>query len=374
MTYEQLGGDATGQAVGDMVFRTYAEAGEAPNSGMMVWAWRTCYDISQGLPKERAIAKHEAELRSALGLDNNTIVVPPGGVQAPVAPRDYRGNMCGVRISGLPPVPGGARDSSLVLSWFYGRYNTDDRAKIRAHWKSSLNTDVLLSWPDDRSFGYSPEGFIGLCSELSADGLRPCVMLLSKYYDPHQDVVGCLANVNQVLPMILERKAASRLCIGFELGIEVDGRPWLLPSHLDELTDDIAPRCVAAGIPLYVHFQQGYSHLDKDPGGTFRGYWSRQKGKLTGLWHQRHLGWDRDEYKGRLEDILVRFSGAHAGGVPPDNGINGNPFDVIALEITAHNQYAEGMSEAEGNLLGWWAINAPIPSNGVRVMGSGNGQ
>ncbi len=51
------------------------------------------------------------------------------------APRVWKGNMCGVRILGLPPVPGGATNPSLVLSWLYPRYNDVDRAKIRVAWK-----------------------------------------------------------------------------------------------------------------------------------------------------------------------------------------------------------------------------------------------
>ncbi len=51
------------------------------------------------------------------------------------APRVWAGNFCGVRVPGLPPVPGGAADPSLVLSFFYDRYGPDDQARIRQAWK-----------------------------------------------------------------------------------------------------------------------------------------------------------------------------------------------------------------------------------------------
>ena len=65
------------------------------------------------------------------------------------APRTYAGNMCGIRVPGLPPVSGGAGRSSLVLSWFLDRYGATDQARILAAWRSRY-PDVLLSWPDSR--------------------------------------------------------------------------------------------------------------------------------------------------------------------------------------------------------------------------------
>ena len=41
----------------------------------------------------------------------------------PVDLRAWKGNICGVHVPGLPAVPGGAADASLVLSWFYDRYS-----------------------------------------------------------------------------------------------------------------------------------------------------------------------------------------------------------------------------------------------------------
>src|SRR5574342_76676 len=199
--------------------------------------------------------------------------------EAPIAPREYSGNMCGVRVSGISGVAGGsAADPSLVLSWFYDRYSSGDRERIRAVWASRGYWDVLLSWPDSRAHGASPDDFVATCAELIAAGFRPCVMLLSKDHDPHYNVSGCLDRINQVLGKLLSPRMCSRICIGWELSL------WLSPDDVQRLTDAIAPSCVQAGVNTYVHFQQGYSHFAPDsPTTTFATYWNRQIGKLTGL-------------------------------------------------------------------------------------------
>ena len=213
-SYESLGGDATGARIGEFLFADYAEAGQSPNPGMGVWFFRTAYDAVAGLPIDVSIAKHRREWRQVLGLQPVTSPI------APIAPREYSGNLCGVRVPGLPRVPGGAADASLVLSWFYDRYSTSDRAAIRSAWATKGQFDVILSWPDSRVVvGQSPSGFVAICRELIRDGFRPCVMLLSKDFDPHHDVAGCLRNVEAILPLLLEPRVASRICIGWELSL-----------------------------------------------------------------------------------------------------------------------------------------------------------
>ncbi len=73
-------------------------------------------------------------------------------------------------------------------------------------------------------------------------------------------------------------------------------------------------------------------------------------------------------------DILIRFSGQ--AGCSDDRG-DGTPFSFVALEITAQTQYDGDTTEAQGDELGSWAIQAP-PQTGPRGViarcdGSGNG-
>lgn len=62
-------GDPVGNLIGLALFADYAEKGEAPNSGMLIWGWRCAWDMAVNrLPPDVAIAKHRAVWRAALGL------------------------------------------------------------------------------------------------------------------------------------------------------------------------------------------------------------------------------------------------------------------------------------------------------------------
>lgn len=286
-------------------------------------------------------------------------------VAAPIAPREYRGNMCGIHVPGLPPVDGGAADASLVLSWFYSRYSAEWRAAIRSAWKARGALDVLVSWPDDRGFGLSANQHVAMCQELAADGFRPCDMLGSKVYDPRDDAAGTLANIQPVLSLLRSTDAVSRYGVGWELNL------WNSPASLQAIIDGLAPSIVASGRPLYVHFSGGVFAWQPD-GQSTADFWKANVGKLTGILHQRDFSSSPTfpTYQARIVDCLERFAGGF--GFPTDSGF-GHPFDFIALEITAQPQFNGEMDEATGDAWGMCALNTP-PSGNVRVMGSGNGQ
>lgn len=288
-------------------------------------------------------------------------------LRAPVAPRIYRGQMCGIHLAGAPAVEGGAADSSLILSWFYGRYEPEWRARIRSAYIAQGYPDVLVSWTDDRAVGCSPFDHVALLQELCADGLRPCEMLSSKVYCPQDDAVGTLAIINEVLPMLVEADCVSRYCVGFEMNL------WNTYSSLQGIIDGIAAQVVPVR-PLSVHFSPGYADWRPDhPGSTFADFWNPNVGKLSSLWHQAVTTWTNEEYQFRLGDVLARFAGNF--NVSPDSGF-GHPFDCVALEITASDQF-NGMSEYDGDRRATVALNTPPasgPAGKVAVMGSGNGE
>lgn len=291
------------------------------------------------------------------------------------APRAYRGNMCGVRVPGLPLVPGGQpADPSLVLSWFIFKYSLEDRLRIYDAWRQRGCVDTLVSWPDSRVSGQSPQQFGQTCQELIAHGFRPMPMLCGKDQDP-PDVPIILANVAPVLPFIVG--LVPRVCIGWELSL------WLQPEQVQQLIDAWAPLFTPIGTKVYVHFGQGVSSWQPD-GHPFAYFWNANVGKLTGLYRERKFfnadgsRCTRDQYyydSGGIVDVLIRFAGN--AGVVQDCGF-GHPFDLIEGEITAQDQFDGTVSEAEGNSWGSYALACP-PQNGpngvqVQVMGSGNGQ
>lgn len=296
---------------------------------------------------------------------NKVITLQPFKLPFQPAPRRWKGNMCGVEVEGLPPVAGGASNPNLVVSWFYDRYNDSDRAKIRQAWDDRGDVDVLLSWPDSRAAGATPEQFQAMCRELIAAGKYPCPMLTSKDFDP-ADVPAILAELEPVIELLIG--VVPRVCIGWELSI------WLSPTQVQELIDAIAPRFVAADCKVYVHFQQGYFAFQQ-PGHDTASFWWLQVGKLTGILHQRDLSWaDPSEYQARIVDCLQRFAGGF--NFPADSGF-GHAFDFIALEITAQPMFNGDIDQATQNHWGTIALTTP-PSYGVfgdvPVMGSGNGE
>jgi len=280
------------------------------------------------------------------------------------APRYWNANMCGMRIPGLPAVPGGAADPALFLSWFYHLYDPDTRAHIRRVYLG-VYTHWLLSWPDAQDAGVSPERFAVLCQEIIADGGYPCVMLSAKPTSSStvRTVQETLTNILLVLPRLVG--VVPMFCVGWELSL------WLSPADVQFLTDQLAPVWLQQPETLgYVHFQEGYFAFEVDaPGATTADYWKLQVGKLTGVLHQRVLDWDEPMYQARITDCLQRFAGGF--NFPVDSGF-GHPFDFVTLEITAQLQFDGSMSEREGNRWGQVAITTPAVHD-VQVMGSGNG-
>lgn len=351
--------------VGPEVLKAYKLANRIPGDdpGYAVWPARVQADIDfpSNMDPEASLMKHlygPGELYASLGV---AIPFHP-------APRTYKGNMCGVRIEGLPPVPGGAADPSLVLSWFYDRYNEQDRAKIRQIWAEKGYLDVLVSWPDSQAFGHTPEQFKGTCQELMANGFRPNVFLCAKptssagIMTPQQT----LENIMLVLPSLLEAGVASRICVGWELSL------WLSPTDVQMLINAIVLLCVPLGVKVYVHFQEGYFAFQQ-PDHPTCDFWNLNVKKLAGVFHQKDLSWDIAMYQARIVDCLQRFAGQD--GFVADGGF-GYPFDFIALEISAATQFNGQMSEADGDTLGRVALATPGvmgPLGMVVVMGTGNG-
>lgn len=325
--------------------KCYADAKRTPDGGQAIFAMRAAYDFYTGnLTWDESKFKHERELRQALGLP--TPFEP--------APRYWRGNMCGVRVPGVLSVAGGARDASLILSWFYDRYHTaQEREQIRAEWKSRGYTHVLLSWPDSRNAGKSIVDFVGTIKELTEDGFFPCVMLSSKDYDGHS-AASVKEGLIHVLPALVE--VAPAVCVGWELSL------WLTPSDVQELIDFVAPYFTPSKTPVYVHFQERYMAFQKD-GGSNADFWKANVGKLTGLLAQKMLSQDKAQFRDWINDCLQRFAGGF--GMPKG-------FDFVMLEITAQEQFNGNMSEAQGDAMGQFAIDSPAVGN-ARVMGSGNG-
>ncbi len=280
--------------------------------------------------------------------------------------------MCGVRVPGLPPVPGGAADPSLLISWFISRYSASDRQRSYDVWREKQLIDVLVSWPDDQIFGFSPSHHVDMCLELAAEGFRPNDFMSAKPVSSDQirDGQGTLDNIMLVLPQLISQQAISRCCLAWEACL------WLSPADVALLRDTLCPMLVAAGIKVYFHGGPGKSSWQFN-GQSFADFWNASIGKFTGLYHEKIIDQTPEEYRGEsggITDVLDRFAGFD--NCSDDSGF-GHPFDFHALEITAQTQFDGTTTEAEGDALGRWALGTPPvtgPHGAVAgVMGSGNG-
>jgi hypothetical protein len=339
------------------VVAAYKAAGRTPDLENVVWATRMVYDATAGnLGYAASRQKHLAELEAALNPG-------PVGPFKP-APRFWSGQMCGLHIAGLPLVQGGAPDPSLFLSWFYDRYDTDTRTKIRSAMKAKGYTHFLLSWPDSSAFGTGINKFKELCQGLIADGFYPCVMLASKDFDP-ADVRAIAASAGPVIDALVG--IVPMFCVGWELSL------WLSPTQVQELIDTLSPRWLKQpGTLGYVHFGERVFSWQQN-GQNTAAFWAANVGKLTGILAQKELAADDATFLDWIHDCLVRCAGQFF--MPTDSGF-GHPFDFVMLEISAALQFNGTCSEAEGNRLGQLAITAPSesgPAGTVKVMGSGNG-
>ena len=286
------------------------------------------------------------------------------------APRAYRGNMCGTRLVGLPPIPGGAADPSLVITWLAFLYPSVRRQQIYAQHRERGYLDFLVSWPDFQDAGGLPSEFTAHCQEIVAAGLRPAAMLSAKPTSSAgiRSIEETLANILLVLPLLVG--LVPRFCPAWEAAL------WMSPADLQFLIDAIVPVVLAQPeTKLYVHLKEGAGSWQPD-GTFFAAFWNVNVGKLCGLWHEKILAQTPDEYRyasGGLVDILIRFAGN--AGCSPDSGF-GHPFDLIALEISAQTAFDGTTTEAQGDALGQWAIETPAqsgPASSVGVLGSGNG-
>ena len=297
------------------------------------------------------------------------VLAAMGGSALPFvsAPRTYAGNMCGTHVAGLPPIPGGAADPTLVISWLAFYHTPANRQRIYADHKGKGLLDFLVSWPDFQDSGGSSTDFRAHCQEVIDAGLRPCAMLSAKPATSAdiRDINGTLANIMLVLPLLVG--LVPRFCVGWELSL------WLSPADVQFLIDQLTPIWLKqAGTLGYVHYQGGYFAYQPD-GGTTADFWWANVGKLHGILHQRDLNDkpdDKGNYQARIVDCLQRFAGQD--NFPIDSGF-GHPFDFIALEITAMFAFNDDLSEADQDAWGQTARTTP-PVGAVDVMGSGNGQ
>lgn len=306
------------------------------------------------------------------GLVCHTSVAAGQPLGVPAAPnlRWWRGDFSGISVPGLPFVPGGASDTSLVFTPFLDRYSGANQTAIIAAYKARGYTHFALSWPDSRSGNaQSVAQFVGTCQMVQANGLYPCVFLTSKDFDPADPSP---ASLDPIMAALIAGACVPVACVGWELNLfNTPGAP------LQALIDHIASVLVPTA-HLYVHFSPGIAAWQA-PGSLGSVFWAANVGKLTGILHQKDPTWDCGMYQARIDDFMERFA-LGVGGWPLDSGL-GHPFDFVGWEAGASARFSGGMTEAQGQQLGSQAICTPAVSitagpfagQSYVVQGFGNG-
>lgn len=266
--------------------------------------------------------------------------------------RYWRGNLCGLRVPGLPSIPGGAADPSLVFAAFLDRYREADQARILDRHLECGYTHLTLSWPDSRACGRSIAQYVATAMTVQEAGLFVDHHFFSKDFDGRDPDP---ASVFPVLDALIEAGAIDIGTFAWEANL------FISPEHYEGFTHALAAR--APGVPWYHHFAPHYCTWHRDTNDSPHAFWSRQPANVRGLKYQCVSEWSAGMKQARLNDALVRlvYGGLWA---PP------RTFDVVAWETTASLQFGGALDEAHGDLQGYETLCAPGP---MPVMGFGNG-
>lgn len=291
------------------------------------------------------------------------------------APRVYRGCM-GRIVPGITNTPGHeSGQPDAVFSWLLQLFSNNEQTQILNWFKSQGDEDFLLSWPDFRNNGGSAQQFGDQCLQVRRAGLRPCVMLWSKYYDPGipngpiPDTAPVFGNIDPVIPEI-KRAGVPRVGIGWELNSN------LSPEGIQAMIDRYAPQVRAWGGLVYTHFLPGTDAWQLN-GQLFADFWKTNVNKLRGTFHQKINGQSNQDFayaEGGLNNVLLHFNG---GSLCPADSGDGTPFDLVAFENDLQLWSNGQITEDQMHAIGAFALTIPAvngPTGPVRVMGSGCGQ
>lgn len=289
-----------------------------------------------------------------------------GGQPTPIPGADirwFRGDFCGIDVPGLPFVTDGSSENpSLLLTPYIDRYSAANQNLAFTAYGQRGYTHWLLWWPNSRdAWTQSVAQFTATCQLIRSKGYWPVVSLYSKVYDGQNPD----PTKNDALIASLNATLGSQwvCCIGFELDEFFDAG-----AALQAAIDHICPQTTAFNVYNYVHFSEGLTSWQgpTDPGGG-GAWWTLQKGKLRGIFHQKNNGWDCPVWQSKLNDLQIRF-GSGAAGWPSDSGFGG-PFDIVACEYSASARFPNAISESTAQGMGQEAIATPGPGGSLPPLG-----
>lgn len=279
-----------------------------------------------------------------------------------------RGNFCGIRVPGAPPVPGGrnatvpGRDTDLMMSMQLHEYPQEYRdAYIQAHLDrqyTHLQRSLIHALGDLGLF--SPTGlikttlddYVKTSAAAQAKGLyQDHWILTGDINSPNRDQMAAYYQpmLGPILDVLIANKVVDMMCVGWQLNEFNSGES--LQSVIDWLADVCGPH----NIPLFIHFDPLVTWW----GGVYNdrfAFWNGQKDKLSGLHFQSDVTLSVQDLQGRMNDTIAPFRNGQMGQT------FGRNYIFSATELTANAQFFgpdEGQvvtSEDDGDLVGRYAM------------------
>lgn len=316
----------------------------------------------------------------------------------------YRGNFCGVRVPGIPLLPGMAGYTvppwnqnqapfcppimAQDLMFYWAKGLTDAVSSYFQVYLRDGYTHLQVSVGHAVEAGLSPDQLVAFCWAAKSAGIRFLDFWWlgggpwgwdSERPDIHpenrdRDWAYWWGVIQPYWQAVLSLMDCC--CVGWQL----DGYNTADPRQIDStwqapiqnIIDGFAALCVPLEIPIGTHWRNEAGAWPSPPNpyglpvDRF-GWWKRQHGELTWFHHQGDVNLDIGTYQAKLVDTLNPFGDGRMG----TSGLFGDrPYSLIVYEDSAQAQFNLYMNEDEGDQRGYLLSCTHAASH---VGGYGNG-
>jgi len=300
----------------------------------------------------------------------------------------YRGQFCGLRVPGAPPVPGGPDDPALMMACLLDRYPPECQDRFLQTYAGYGYTHLqrsighALANPDGSWAGVSLAQFIALNQRAQRIGLFADVWFLGgeALMTRDQDATYWQPILQPVIDALLAAQAIDSACVGWQLD-QYNQPGNALIGIIAYVADALPPT-----IPVFTHWVNEALAWWKTGGEVWTdrygainvhdrfSWWLAMRPYLTGGHHQGNTTMARTDpglYQAKMRDTLNPFSDGRMGW-SRRSGVE-VPFRLTVFECTAQDQFNGACPEDEGDLVGYLLTCTKGDGNGGVMAGYGNG-
>lgn len=297
----------------------------------------------------------------------------------------YRGNFCGLRVPGVPAVPGSNADNpECVMACLLDNYAPADQKRYLKQYAEAGYTHLQRSIGHSLFFGHSLNDHIELSKRARGDyGLFADEWFLGviEIQEREQDASYWKPLMDPTIEAMLRAGVIDTACVGWQLDQFMQNAPGNATISLIAYIADALP----PSVPLYTHWVNEALAWWKTGGDVWTdrhgsinitdrfSWWKAMGPYLTGGHHQGNTTMARTDpklYQDKMKDTLNSFTDGRMGrsrrsGVEQD-------FKLVVFECTGQDQFNGVCSEDEGDLVGYLLTCTNGDSGGV-MSGYGNG-